>query len=128
MSAAEKQGEPLIDRLQREAFINLFLVADRLTGDVEAICKADGLTMSHYTVLWVVCLSPNPEGVPMRAIADDSPAEEKTALEEQIKQATVECERQQRRAAKAQAKADTAAEDARGATGEAAEPGGEAAE
>lgn len=70
MSAIEKQGEPWLDRLQREAFINLFMAANRFTGEVEAICKADGLTMSHYTVLWVVCLLPSPDGVPMRAIAD----------------------------------------------------------
>ena len=70
MSTREKQGEPEIDRLEREAFINLFLAAGRFTDEVEAICKAEGLTMSHYTVLWVVCLSPNSEGVPMRAIAD----------------------------------------------------------
>ena len=70
MSARESQAEPQIDRLEREAFINLFLAADRFSDEVEAICKADGLTMSHYTVLWVVCLLPSPDGVPMRAIAD----------------------------------------------------------
>lgn len=70
MSPAEKQNEPEIDRLGREAFINLFLAAGRFTDEVEALCKANGLTMSHYTVLWVVCLSRSPEGASMRAIAD----------------------------------------------------------
>jgi len=60
-----------------------------------------------------------------RALADNSPEEEKTAIEEQIKQAIAECERHQKRAAKAQAKAETAAEDARGATGDSAKPGAE---
>ncbi len=67
---AARIREPEIDRIGREAFINLFLAAGRYTDEVEATCKEEGLTMSHYTVLWVVCLSPNSEGVPMRTIAD----------------------------------------------------------
>jgi DNA-binding MarR family transcriptional regulator len=70
MSPSEKQTEPEVDRLGREAFINLFLAAGRFTDEVEAICKENGLTMSHYTVLWVVCLSRSSEGASMRAIAD----------------------------------------------------------
>ena len=62
--------EPDIDRVGREAFISLFLASSRFTGEVEAICKADGLTMSHYTVLWVLCLSEETGGVPMRVVAD----------------------------------------------------------
>jgi DNA-binding MarR family transcriptional regulator len=67
---AARIKEPEIDRIGREAFINLFLAAGRYTDEVEAICKAEGLTMSHYTVLWVACLSENPSGVPMRSVAD----------------------------------------------------------
>lgn len=67
---ADRTREPDIDRLGREAFINLFLTAGRYTDEVEATCKAEGLTMSHYTVLWVVCLSESPPGVPMRIVAD----------------------------------------------------------
>ena len=37
---------------------------------VESVCKAEGLTMSQYTVLWVVCLSEDARGVPMRVVAD----------------------------------------------------------
>jgi DNA-binding MarR family transcriptional regulator len=62
--------EPESDRLGREAFISLYLLAARLTGEVEATCKADGLTMSHYTVLWVLCLSEPRQGVPMGVVAD----------------------------------------------------------
>jgi MarR family transcriptional repressor of emrRAB len=68
MSAAHNR-EPEIDRLGREAFINLFLVSGRFTDQVEATCKAEGLTMSHYTVLWVVCLSEG-QSVPMRTVTD----------------------------------------------------------
>ena len=67
---ASRSREPEIDRLGREAFINLFLAAGRFTDEVEKLCKAEGLTMSHYTVLWVVCLSESPSGVPMRIVAD----------------------------------------------------------
>lgn len=71
MSGARKR-EPELDRVGREAFITLFLCAGRMTDEVEAVCKAEGLTMSHYTVLWVVCLgvAEHPEGVPMRVISD----------------------------------------------------------
>ena len=64
--------EPEIDRIGRETFINLFLAAGRLTDEVEAVCKAQDLTMAHYTALWVVCLSDGDpqKGVPMGAIAD----------------------------------------------------------
>ena len=68
MSASHNR-EPDIDRLGREAFINLFLVSSRYTDQVEATCKAEGITMSHYTVLWVVCLSEG-QGVPMRTVTD----------------------------------------------------------
>jgi DNA-binding MarR family transcriptional regulator len=62
--------EPQQDRLGREAFINLFLAANRFTDQVEEVCRAEGITMSHYTVLWVVCLSDEKDGVPMRAVVD----------------------------------------------------------
>jgi DNA-binding MarR family transcriptional regulator len=67
--SASRNREPEIDRLGREAFINLFVVSGRFTDQVEATCKAEGLTMSHYTVLWVVCLSEG-QGVPMRTVVD----------------------------------------------------------
>lgn len=71
MSPVQKR-EPELDRVGRESFITLFLAAGRMTEEVEVVCKAEGMTMSHYTVLWVVCLNAqdNPGGVPMRAIAD----------------------------------------------------------
>jgi DNA-binding MarR family transcriptional regulator len=68
--SAGRGREPEADRLGREAFINLFLASGRYTDEVEATCKAEGLTMSHYTVLWVVCLSDEAAAVPMRTVAD----------------------------------------------------------
>ena len=68
--SSHREREPEIDRLGRETFINLFLAANRFTAEVESVCKAEGLTMSHYTVLWVVCLSEEPQGIPMRVVAD----------------------------------------------------------
>ena len=69
-SAEQGPREPEIDRLGRETFINLFLTARRFSEEIESACKAEGLTMSHYTVLWVVCLSDARQGVPMRVVAD----------------------------------------------------------
>jgi DNA-binding MarR family transcriptional regulator len=68
--SAVRSREPEVDRLGREAFINLFLASGRYTDEVEATCKTEGLTMSHYTVLWVVCLSDDAAAVPMRTVAD----------------------------------------------------------
>ncbi len=66
----QRPREPEVDRVGRETFINLFLAAKRFTDEVEAVCKAEGLTMSQYTVLWVVCLSEDRRGVPMGVVAD----------------------------------------------------------
>jgi DNA-binding MarR family transcriptional regulator len=62
--------EPDQDRLGRETFINLLLLSRRFGDQIEKVCREEQLTMSHYVVLWVVCLSHQPEGIPMGAIAD----------------------------------------------------------
>jgi DNA-binding MarR family transcriptional regulator len=59
-----------IDRLGREAFITLFLASSRFTEEVEQLCKAEGIAMSHYVVLWFLSRRHAPDGVPMRAIID----------------------------------------------------------
>lgn len=56
-----------------------------------------------------------------RAVADERPVEERTALEEQIEHGVEECARLQRRAAKARAKSAAATERVRGAAGESEE-------
>lgn len=58
------------DRLAREAFIMLFLASGKLTRDVEALCREEGIAMSHYTVLWFLARRSEPEGVPMGAVID----------------------------------------------------------
>lgn len=71
--ATDKQRrvrEQPIDRYGREAFINLFLASGKLTADVEKLCRAEGLTMSHYTVLWFLCQRSDGEGVPMGTVID----------------------------------------------------------
>jgi DNA-binding MarR family transcriptional regulator len=59
-----------LDRLGREAFINLYLASDRFRSGVERLCKEEGLAMSHYTVLWFLAHKHAPEGVPMGAVID----------------------------------------------------------
>lgn len=58
------------DRLGREAFIHLYLASDRLTGEVERLCKEEGIAMSHFTVLWFLAHRREPDGVPMGAVID----------------------------------------------------------
>ena len=74
---ASHNKEPTIDRLGREAFINLFLAAGRFTDEVEATCRVEGLTMSHYTVLWVVCLSDGSADSSRRCDAPRRPTQER---------------------------------------------------
>jgi len=62
--------EQPIDRLGREAFINLFLASGRLTAEVEKLCREEGITMSHYTVLWFLSQRSDSDGVPMGAVID----------------------------------------------------------
>jgi len=63
-------GEPDIDRLGREAFINVFLASSRFTAQVEQLCREEGMAMSHYVVLWFLARRHAPDGVPMGAVAD----------------------------------------------------------
>ena len=61
---------PEIDRLGREAFINLFLASSCFTAQVEQLCREEGMAMSHYVVLWFLARRHAPDGVPMGAVAD----------------------------------------------------------
>jgi len=58
------------DRLGREAFLSLFLVCNQFTEQMEQVCRAEGISHPQYTVLWVLCLSEAPDGLPMGALAD----------------------------------------------------------
>ena len=63
--------EPRRDRLGREAYLLVELVAGRLTSGLDAACRAEGITAAQYPVLWVLCLSGEREGIPQGAISDD---------------------------------------------------------
>jgi DNA-binding MarR family transcriptional regulator len=58
------------DRLGRVAFITLFVVGNRFEEQLEVCCRSHGISHQQYAVLWVLCLSENPLGVPMGTLAD----------------------------------------------------------
>ena len=58
------------DRLEREAFISLFVAGRQFDEQIEQVCRAEGISHPQYTVLWVLCLADAPEGLPMGALAD----------------------------------------------------------
>jgi DNA-binding MarR family transcriptional regulator len=62
--------EPAIDKLGREAFINLLLASRCFTAEVEKVCRDEQMTMSHYTVLWFLSRREERDGVPMGAVID----------------------------------------------------------
>jgi DNA-binding MarR family transcriptional regulator len=66
--AQEKENER--DRLEREAFITMFIVGNRFEEQIDACCRAAGISHPQYSVLWVLCLSDLPFGVPMGMLAD----------------------------------------------------------
>jgi DNA-binding MarR family transcriptional regulator len=47
------------------------LLADRLSHELDAVCRTEGVTEQQYRVLWVLCLSSEPDGLPLGSIADD---------------------------------------------------------
>lgn len=63
-------GESAPEKLAREAFIGLYLASNKLTAEVEKVCREEQITMSHYTVLWFLARRGLPEGVPMGAVID----------------------------------------------------------
>lgn len=58
------------DRLEREAFISLFLASKQFDEQIDGACRIEGITHPQYTVLWVLCLADAPDGLPMGALAD----------------------------------------------------------
>lgn len=66
----ERTRESDLDRLGREAFINLYLASGQLSTQVEKLCREEKIAMSHYTVLWFLSHERSPEGVPMGAVID----------------------------------------------------------
>lgn len=66
----KRMPESDLDRLGREAYINLYLLSRRFTEQVERICRTEKIAMSHYAFLWFLSRRHAPEGVPMGAIVD----------------------------------------------------------
>jgi DNA-binding MarR family transcriptional regulator len=68
MTAMERESWQ--DRLGREAYISLFVASNQFNEQMEQVCRAEGITHPQYTVLWVLCLTDSPGGLPMGALAD----------------------------------------------------------
>lgn len=66
----ENEREDRRDRLGREAFVTLYVVGTRFEEQLDEICRDEGISHPQYSVLWVVCLTDEDTGVPMRALAD----------------------------------------------------------
>ena len=63
--------EPRAVRVAREVHVNVLLLANRSLDQLEAICRAEGLTHSQYVALWTLCLSDDRKvGLPVSAVAD----------------------------------------------------------
>ena len=68
--ASKEQREDLIDRLGRDAYITTFVASNRLTDEIEQLCRAEGISHAQYSALWVLCLADAPDGLPMGALVD----------------------------------------------------------
>lgn len=69
-SGQESARESNMDRLGREAYIQLYLASRLFTEQIEKLCKEEGLAMSHYIVLWFLSRRDEADGVPMGAVID----------------------------------------------------------
>lgn len=62
------------DRVAREAFIQLYLASGRFSGEVEKVCRDEGVAMSHFTMMWFLARRDDAgergPGVPMGAVID----------------------------------------------------------
>jgi DNA-binding MarR family transcriptional regulator len=54
----------------RLAHLNVLIAADRFRDELEAKCKTEGVTLAQYAVLWTLCLTDAPDGLPTGALAD----------------------------------------------------------
>jgi DNA-binding MarR family transcriptional regulator len=71
MAVATTTKETAVDRVAREAHLNTLIAASRFTDEMEQVCRAEGVTMQQFSVLWVLCLHDDSStGVPTGAIAD----------------------------------------------------------
>ncbi|MGD0882966.1 MAG: MarR family transcriptional regulator [Acidimicrobiales bacterium] len=55
----------------REAHVNVVVLANRILGEMEAICRAEGISHQQYMALWNLCLADDPpSGMPVGSVAD----------------------------------------------------------
>ncbi len=59
-----------LDRLTRDAYLALHVADSRFTDEVEQLCREHDITQAQFTVLWVLCVSEEPAGLPIGTIAD----------------------------------------------------------
>ncbi len=67
---ADSARERPIERLHRDAYIRLNLLANAHGADIDGLCRSEGLTEGHYRILWVLCLTDQRDGLPMGDIVD----------------------------------------------------------
>ncbi len=63
-------SEPRRDWIGRETYLLVELLSQRLLGELDAVCGAQGLTAAQYPVLWVTCLHGDAGGIPLGSISD----------------------------------------------------------
>ncbi len=63
-------GESRRDWIGRETYLLVELLSQRLAGELEAVCRAQGLTAAQYPVMWVACLHEDEQGIPLGSISD----------------------------------------------------------
>lgn len=69
-ATADSARERPIERLHRDAYIRLNLLANAHGADIDGLCRSEGLTEGHYRILWVLCLADQRDGLPMGDIVD----------------------------------------------------------
>lgn len=63
--------EPKALARARSVHLNVLLLANRTTEQVDEICREFDLTHAQYIALWVLCLAEDPgAGLPVGAVAD----------------------------------------------------------
>lgn len=62
--------EHRLDRLTRDAYLAIHVADGRFTHEVELLCQEYDISQAQFTVLWVLCVSEDPAGLPIGAIAD----------------------------------------------------------
>jgi len=68
---AAKLREPRAITVRRNVHLNVMLLANRSSDQVDEICRQAGITHAQYVALWVLCLADDPDaGLPVGAVAD----------------------------------------------------------